>query len=59
MTNETMNFRYNAQKIMLKRDDIIRSRVLTVVLLKIQVCWNVHHDTEQAVSNVWKVCSAF
>jgi len=40
MTNET-NFRYNAQKIMLKRDDIIKFQILTVVLLKMQVCWNV------------------
>jgi hypothetical protein len=40
-TNETMNFRYNAQKIMLKWDDITRFQVLTVMLLKMQVCWKV------------------
>jgi hypothetical protein len=41
MTNATMNFRHNAQKIMLKRDDTARFQVLRVVLLKIQVFWDV------------------
>ena len=36
-----MNFRYNAQKIMLKIDDTVRFQVLRVVLLKMQVFWNV------------------